>query len=199
MTSKSQPTYSPLPSEPNSRPPTTTVNYVILPNYPSTRHRYLRRILLPFSLLLLLTFSLFILFPSNPDLKLSRIELNHIQINSSHHLSLDLSLSLTLKVRNPDFFSLNYNSLDVSIAYRGKELGFVKSNGGRVKARGSSYVDATLVVDGFEVIHDFFYLIEDFAAGKVPFDTVSNIKGHLGLFFLHVPIQGSDQIGMKIY
>lgn len=92
-------------------------------------------------------------------------------------------------MRNPDLFSLNYDALDVSIAYRGKELGFVNSTGGKVKARGSSYVNATLVVDGFEVLHDLFYLIEDVAAGKVPFDTVSTTKGELGLFFLKIPIQ----------
>lgn len=58
-----------------------------------------------------------------------------------------------------------------------------------MKARGSSYVNATVVVDGFEVLHDFFYLVEDVAAGKVPFDTVSLIRGEIGLFFVKIPIQ----------
>lgn len=192
MTSKPETTiYTPLPSDPNS-PPTTVHTYVLLPFYPHTRHpllRHLRRSILSLSLLLLLSLTIFLLFPSDPQLKLVRLRLNHIKVNSDHHLSLDLSLSLTLKVRNPDFFSVKYDALDVSIAYRGKKLGFVDSDGGRIKARGSSYVNATLLVDGFEVLHDFFYLIEDVAAGKVPFDTVSTIKGEFGLFFLKIPIR----------
>ncbi|XP_021723671.1 uncharacterized protein LOC110691043 isoform X2 [Chenopodium quinoa] len=192
MTSKPEPIlYSSLPSNPNSQP-TTVQNYVVLPIYYPTRHRFLRHLrrnFLSISLLLLLILAVFLLFPSDPELRLVRLKLNHIRVNSDHHLSLDLSLSLTLKVRNPDFFSVNYDALNVSISYRGRELGFVNSHGGRIKARGSSYVDATLLVDGFEVFHDLFYLIEDVAAGKVPFDTVSSIKGRFGLFFIKIPIQ----------
>ncbi|GAY56323.1 hypothetical protein CUMW_170990 [Citrus unshiu] len=35
-----------------------------------------------------------------------------------------------------------------------EELGLVRSPGSRVRARGSSCVDATLELDGLEVIHD---------------------------------------------
>ncbi|XP_010688185.2 uncharacterized protein LOC104902184 [Beta vulgaris subsp. vulgaris] len=173
--------YTPLPPEPT---------YVVLQFYhPPNHHPYLRRTLISISLLLLIFTIVFLLFPSDPHLQLVRVKLNHVRVNSSPHLSLDLSLSLLVKVFNPDLFSLNFDSLAVTIAYRGRELGFVESNGGRVKARGSSYVNATVVVDGFEVLHDFFYLVEDVAAGKVPFDTVSLIRGEIGLFFVKIPIQ----------
>lgn len=58
-----------------------------------------------------------------------------------------------------------------------------------MKARGSSYVNATLMLDGFRVLHDLIYLIEDVAAGSVPFDTVSKVEGQLGLLFFSIPIQ----------
>lgn len=77
----------------------------------------------------------------------------------------------------------------VSVGYRGRELGFVSSDGGRVKARGSSYVNATLDLNGFEVIHDVFYLLEDLAKGVIPFDTVTEVNGSLGFFFFKIPLK----------
>ncbi|KAF7147040.1 hypothetical protein RHSIM_Rhsim03G0243600 [Rhododendron simsii] len=90
---------------------------------------------------------------------------------------------------NRDFFSLRYSSLVVSVGYRGRELGFVTSDGGEIRARGSSYVNATLVLDGLEVVHDVVYLVEDLARGLIPFDTDSVVKGTVGIFFVDVPIK----------
>lgn len=80
----------------------------------------------------------------------------------------------------------------VSVGYRGRELGFVSSQGGKVRARGSSYVNATLDLNGLEVIHDVFYLIEDLARGVIPFDSDSTVKGKLGLLFFKIPIKVSS-------
>lgn len=192
MTPKSEATvYAVLPPEPDE----DTQNYVVLPVYPNSLRRRCRRCLRHFrrGVLVSLSFlalsvSIFLLWPCDPNLQLVRVKLNHIRVHSSP-LSLDLSLCLTLRVRNRDFYSLNYDSLSVSIGYRGKELGFVDSSGGNVKARGSSYVNATLMLDGFRVLHDLIYLIEDVAAGSVPFDTVSKVEGQLGLLFFSIPIQ----------
>lgn len=63
------------------------------------------------------------------------------------------------------------------------------SEGGRIRARRSSYVNATLDLDGREVVHDVFYLIEDLAKGVIPFDTITQVKGELGLFFFRLPIK----------
>lgn len=60
---------------------------------------------------------------------------------------------------------------------------------GRIRARGSSYVDATLDLDGFEIIHDVFYLLEDLARGVIPFDTVTMVEGYLGFFFFNIPLK----------
>lgn len=94
-----------------------------------------------------------------------------------------------LRVQNRDFFSLEYDSLVVSIGYRGEMFGFVKSDGGVMRARGSSYVNATVVLNGIRIISDVFYLIEDLAKGSIPFDTVTEVDGSVGLLFFDVPIK----------
>lgn len=104
-------------------------------------------------------------------------------------VSLDLSFSVSLRVRNKNFFSLNYNFLGVSVGYRGRRLGYVSSGGGRVSARGSSYVNATLDLNGLEVVHDVLYLLADLGKGIIPFDTETEVEGSMGLFFIKIPIK----------
>ncbi|THF98602.1 hypothetical protein TEA_011274 [Camellia sinensis var. sinensis] len=196
--------YAPIPTNPDN----SNQNYVVLPLYPHSHlrrrhnhhhhHRYpsLSRCVGVAAAFLLLSTAAFLLYPSDPHLSLVRIHLNHIQILTSPQLSLDLSLSLTLRVLNRDFFSLDYSSVHVTIGYRGRELGFVTSNGGHVKARGSSYVNATLVLDGFEVLHDVVYLIADLARGTIPFDTDSEVNGTVEIFFIDVPIKVNAKKGL---
>ncbi|XP_058206761.1 uncharacterized protein LOC131320179 isoform X2 [Rhododendron vialii] len=195
MTTKHEDFYAPLP--PN---PPTHQNYVVLPLYPfqTRNNRSLRRCLaLSAAALLLLSAAALLLYPSDPTLTLSRLRLNKIQVLTSPRLSLSVSLSLTLRVFNRDFFSFRYSSLVVSVGYRGRELGFVTSDGGEIRARGSSYVNATLVLDGLEVVHDVVYLVEDLARGLIPFDTDSVVKGTVGIFFVDVPIKA--RVSCEVY
>ncbi|XP_076923842.1 uncharacterized protein LOC143586108 [Bidens hawaiensis] len=103
-------------------------------------------------------------------------------------ISLDIELAVRIKVRNPDVYSLNYESLNVTVEYRGEQLGFVTSDDGSVKAFGTSYVDATLVLNGAEVISESIHLIEDLIKGSVPFTTTSEIRGSLGILLFNLPI-----------
>ncbi|XP_062010614.1 uncharacterized protein LOC133727003 isoform X1 [Rosa rugosa] len=182
--------YAPIPANPDH-----PQHVVVLTHYrgPSPDYHERRRLRLCVSTtvaFVLLSAAAFFLFPSDPALELARIHLNHVGVHSSPKLTLDLSFWLTIRVRNRDFFSLDYDSLVVKIGYRGRELGFVSSAGGRVRARGSSYVNATLVLDGLEVIHDVFYLLEDLARGVIPFDTDTEVDGTVGLFVFKIPIKG---------
>ncbi|KAI4347135.1 hypothetical protein L6164_007978 [Bauhinia variegata] len=186
--------YSPLLSNPYPYPPAQNV-VVVLPSYRRRSSRYERQCLLycgaVFLFLLLLAAAIFFLYPSDPSVRVVRIRLNHIGVKTSPVPVLDLSFSLTVKVRNRNFFALNYDSLVVSVGYRGRELGIVSSEGGRLKARGSSYINATLNVNGFQVIHDVFYLLKDLAKGVIPFDTHTRVKGELGLLFFNIPLKGT--------
>ncbi|KAL9443532.1 hypothetical protein AB3S75_016821 [Citrus x aurantiifolia] len=186
--------YAPLPPE----------NVIVLPVYYQPdlrrwrRRRNLSRCLCTGAAIVsLLAVLVFIFYPSDPYLQLARIHLNHIRVNSSPQPTLDLSFSLVVKVHNRDFFSLNYDSLDVSIGYRGRELGSVRSHGGRVRARGSSYVNASLELNGLEVIHDVIYLIEDLIRGVIPFDTVTMVKGELGVLFFEIPLKA--KVSCEVY
>ncbi|MBA0731829.1 hypothetical protein Gogos_015952, partial [Gossypium gossypioides] len=178
--------YIPLPQNPNNQNVIVSLVYYHRPN--QTNH-YLRRGVIFAGVLLLLSATILFFYPSDPILKLARIRLNHVGVISSPKLTIDLSFSLTISVRNRDFFSLDYEKLVVSVGYRGKELGVVNSEGGRVRARGRSYVNATLDLNGFEVVHDVIYLIEDWAKGVIPFDTTTKVNGVLGLCFLKIPLK----------
>ncbi|KAK6148862.1 hypothetical protein DH2020_016387 [Rehmannia glutinosa] len=112
-------------------------------------------------------------------------------------ISLDVTLDLTVRVFNKDFYSMNYDSLLVAIGYRGKRLGSVTSDGGHIKARGSSYVNATLQLDRVEIMSDVILLIEDLAKGAVTFDTVSEIGGELGVFVFDLPLKSPLSILTK--
>ncbi|KAG6723699.1 hypothetical protein I3842_03G221200 [Carya illinoinensis] len=168
----------------------TTQNVVVLPIYqpPPSRHRS-RHYLVYATATILLFLTIFLLYPSDPTIQLALVRLNSVRVNSSPGLTLDLSFSLTVKVYNRNFFSLDYNSLVVAVGYRGRELGFVSSQGGRVGARSPSYVNATVDLNGFEVIHDVFYLLQDLARGVIPFDTDTEVNGAIGLLFFKIPLK----------
>ncbi|XP_072972847.1 uncharacterized protein [Typha angustifolia] len=146
----------------------------------------------------LLGSAVFFLFPSDPELRVARLSLDRIHIATSPPVSLTVSIGLEIRVRNPDFFSLDYRSLVVSVGYHGRRLGSMTSDGGHVRARGVSYVEADLKLDGIEVIGDVFYLIEDLARGSIPFDTITEVDGKLHLFFVDVPVQGRISCSVNV-
>ncbi|KAL2321257.1 hypothetical protein Fmac_030226 [Flemingia macrophylla] len=197
--------YSPLPYNPNPNPNPNLNPYpqnvvFLLPSYrPRLPRRRRRCILYSAALLLFLLLAAFLLYPSDPEIRLVRIRLNRIGIRTDPRPILDLSFSVTVKVRNRDFFSLSYDALAVSVGYRGRMLAFVSAAdaSGLIRARSSSYVDATLNVDGFEVIYDAFYLLEDIARGVIPFDTDTHVVGNLGLFFFNVPLKAT--VSCEVY
>ncbi|KAL8231197.1 hypothetical protein R6Q57_000975 [Mikania cordata] len=110
-------------------PPSTTYPYDALPSTPQQPQYFV--VLLPFysssgrrkrcrrylysTITVLLAAALYFLWPSGPYL--------------------NVVLAVRIKVRNPDVYSLDYQSLNVSVEYKGEHLGFVTSvanSGGRV-------------------------------------------------------------------
>jgi LEA14-like dessication related protein len=162
-------------------------NYVVLTPYYTSSNRNRCRILFTVSLILLAAI-MYVLWPSDPDVKIVRFKLNRVHIHTFPRVAVDISIFVTVRVRNTGVYSMGYTFLDVGVGYRGKRLGHVRSESGHVRARGSSYVDAVLEFDGVELLADVVYLLEDLARGTVPFDTVTEIKGQLGLFFVQVPL-----------
>ncbi|KAK8923850.1 hypothetical protein KSP39_PZI019757 [Platanthera zijinensis] len=135
--------------------------------------------------------ALFLLWPSHPNLHLDRLSIEHVRVSFHPSVTVSIYLRLRIRIRNPDFFSLDYDFLNVAIGYRGEQLGSILSAGERVRARGVSYVDAELQLDGIEVLHNVFYLIDDLAKGSMTFDTVTGITGVLHFVFFDIPIKAS--------
>ncbi|KAG1342216.1 hypothetical protein COCNU_05G004450 [Cocos nucifera] len=198
---QSDPLLHPPPSYPAQPSPyySDAPAYVLLPAFPGRRLRRPCRCcgsLVSSSTLLTLVFAaallacgLFFLWPSDPEVRIVRLRLDRVHLSTSPAVSLAISMGLEVRVWNKDFFSLDYDSIVVCIGYRGSRLGSVTSEGGHVRARGVSYVDAELHIDGIQVINDAFYLIEDFVRGSIPFDTITKVEGKLHLFFFDIPIQ----------
>ncbi|XP_076889430.1 uncharacterized protein LOC143540181 [Bidens hawaiensis] len=182
--------YTPLPS--TQPPPQPPQYYVVLPFYHSTNHRRLRRLcrsyLYSLIAILLITASVYFLWPSDPYLQVVSLRLDNLKVNTNP-ISVDIVLGVRIKVRNPDVYSLNYDSLNVSVEYRGEHLGFVMADKGSVKAFGVSYVDATLVLDGAEVVSEAVFLVVDLLRGLIPVTASSEIRGGLGVVFFQVPIK----------
>lgn len=170
---------------------------VVLPPYVPYRRRCRRRLreccpsrLIGFTTVFLcLTAATYLLWPSDPKLSMVHLRLDRFSFRTSPLFALDVTLDTTIKIWNSDFYSFDYESLLVTIGYRGKRLGYMTSDGGHIRARGTSYVNGTLRLDGVEMLNDAIPLIEDLAKGAVTFDTVSEIRGKLGLFFFDLPLK----------
>ncbi|KAM0956788.1 hypothetical protein ACFX13_025628 [Malus domestica] len=183
-------------SEPPPPQPCTPLladqNYVVL-SPPSCSHSQRRRTtILATTLILTLlaaTFSAFLLWPSEPSLKIVRLRLNKVQVHTRPRVTIDVSMSVTIKVQNVDVYAMDYEALEVAVGYRGRRLGHATFQQGYVRALGSSYLDAEVEFNEVGVFSDVVLLLEDLAKGTVPFDTVTEVQGRLGFLFFQFPLQ----------
>ncbi|KAL2319420.1 hypothetical protein Fmac_028389 [Flemingia macrophylla] len=74
------------------------------------------------------------------------------------------------------------------MALRGKMLGHISSMKVHVRPWGSSYAEADVEFVGISVLPELVTLLEDLSKGIVPFQTISQARGHLSLFFYHFPM-----------
>ncbi|CAD5168838.1 unnamed protein product [Musa acuminata subsp. malaccensis] len=183
--------------------------YVLLPFYPRRHRRHGRchccgslfsssALLSSAFLLVILCSAAFFLWPSDPQLTVARLRFDDLRVTPPPFATIDVVLSVDLMVRNPDFFSLDYRSIVVSIGYRGRPLGSVTADGGHVRARGVSHVHTKLDLDGILVLNDAIYLIEDLFRGSLPLDTVTEVQGRMRLFFFDVPVQGNISCALNV-
>ncbi|XP_030526163.1 uncharacterized protein LOC115737893 [Rhodamnia argentea] len=176
--------YTPLPPQPHDP------HDVALPLYYPRRRRCTNTcVLLSISSLVLSAALAYVLWPSDPDLKITRLWPTRVRIRTLPVLVVDISMVATIRVRNADAYWMDIGRLDVAVGYRGRMLGRVRSGGGHVTAFGSSYVDAELELDGVEVLAEAAPLIEDLAKGRVPFVTLTEVEGQLGLWFFRFPLK----------
>ncbi|XP_075492067.1 uncharacterized protein LOC142530158 isoform X2 [Primulina tabacum] len=169
----------------------------VLPPCPPAYHRGLLRKSCRFGIIscsvvfIFLVAALVLLWPSKPKLSIVHLSLNGLSFHAVPEISLDVKLNLTVRVRNRDFYSIDYDWVNVTIGYRGQNLGNATSEGGRVEARSSSYVNATLDLDAVKILSNVVLLVEDVAEGEITFDTESKIGGKLRLSFLDLPLKAT--------
>lgn len=175
--------------------------YVILDSAPAPQRRsngrFLTYAVCGALSIVMIAVAAYFLWPSDPRIEVVRIRLNKIDWRTEKssgsflpHLFLDLSMGLTVKVKNRDYLGVYNDYLKVGIAYRGEKIGRVTSvNSAYIPPRGTAYVDATLDIEGFQVLADVIYLLEDIAHGHIPLQTITNFDGYIRLFSLKVPLQ----------
>nr|XP_011466700.1 PREDICTED: uncharacterized protein LOC101294785 isoform X1 [Fragaria vesca subsp. vesca] len=171
--------YNPLPHDQNDN---------VLPSSYSS-HLPQRRTTILLTVLLLLFSSLYLFWPSDPSVKIVRLKLKKVHVHTRPRVTIDVSMAVRIKVRNGDVYSMDYDALEVGVGYRGKRLGQVRFQQGHVRAFGSSYVDAEVEFNGVGVFSDVVLLLEDLAKGTVPFDTVTEVRGKLGVLVFHFPLR----------
>eukprot|EP01018_Ginkgo_biloba_P016647 Gb_10353 [translate_table: standard] len=186
------------PEEPYSYGYPTEPRYVILPPAPHNRRRHCRVIgyvALALVLFLAACALVYLLWPSNPEIQVVRLKLNHIRVKTKKsgsilpHVFVDISLGLTVKVKNKDHFGIGYKHVKVGIVYRGEKIGSVWSQSGYVPPRRTAYVDATLDINGIEVLNDVFHILADIARRQLPLRTVTEIEGRIRVLSVNVPLK----------
>ncbi|KAJ3670209.1 hypothetical protein LUZ60_010533 [Juncus effusus] len=179
--------------------------YILLPSHAVFCLRIRRRRPPPSSCCLVPLLSLFLLvplfvflYPTDPDIKITKLHLTHLRISPPPRASFDLKLTVRTHVKNPNFFGMEYKCLNSSVSYRGKELGQVVAAGGTVRARGDSKLKADVEIDGVRVLDEVVFLIEDLAKGSVPLVTVTEVEGLIGVFFFRIPVKGKISCSLNV-
>lgn len=176
--------------------------YVVLPPAPHLHSRRRSRRLLAYAAALVVSLGLFLgaafyfFWPTQPVIQVIRVNFNTINFQTAPQpgsvvprLFMNISMDMALKVNNKDYFSLEYDSLDVGLGYRGRRIGVVESEGGRLPARHTAYVNSTLELDGVEILHDSVYLLEDLVRKELPLYTVAEFNGSVRVLLVKVPLK----------
>lgn len=176
--------------------PATSPAYVLVPLH-RTRIRRPRcctlsccAVLIPLFVLLAIFGTFSFLWPSDPDIQIVRLNIDRIKASVHPIPYMDIWMHLRLKVRNPNFVSVDYEPAVTSIAYRGRLLEFATSGKTSVDSRGVSYVEATLRFNEIRVMQDVeYYFNDDLEKGIFPLDTTTEIDGTVQILLLSVPVK----------
>lgn len=183
--------------------------YVVLPPAPIDPWKRRRQLLGYGSLIicvaLLVVAAVYFLWPSQVQIQVARFQLNQFGYNIVPQpgsfvplLFLNFSMDMMVQVNNRDFYGVDYDSVNVEIGYRGRSIGSVSSENGRLSARQTTYVNATLDLDGAEVVHDVGYLLKDIEKGEVPLDTVTEFDGRIKVWFFNIGLKKAASCGVVV-
>ncbi|KAL2612983.1 hypothetical protein R1flu_024675 [Riccia fluitans] len=182
-------------------------HYVLVPAAPPPRRRRSRsscegvfsacRVVSAAFILLVLIGGVFLAWPRKPVVDIRKVTLEDIKFHMDDKKSvipsvtLDLSLSLILKITNLNFVGVDYDSVEVNFSYRGDELGKVQSEGGLVPARSVSLVAAVLDLKGLQLLKHVSDLIVDVASNEVPIETTTVFSGTVQILMFRPHIEAN--------
>lgn len=152
--------------------------------------------------LLALAVVAFFVWPRSLEMTVVDLNLGNINFNIVKgvipQVFLTITLDVRLQVRNPNFFGVTYDTVTVSILFNGDEIGEVQSQGDNFLARSTSYVDATLDLNSYQIASDVLLLVAAVDSGAVPLQTVTALDGHINLLWLELPVQGTVSCNLVV-
>lgn len=149
-----------------------------------------------FSLVLLAVAAVaaFFVWPRSLEMTVMDLHLGNIHFNVVKGLIpqvfLTITLDVRLRVRNPNFFGVTYDTVTVSILFEGDEIGDLQSQGDDFQARSTSYVDATLDLNSYQIASNVLLLVAALDNGALPLQTVTVLNGHINVLWFELPLQG---------
>ncbi|XP_061359538.1 uncharacterized protein LOC133303626 [Gastrolobium bilobum] len=141
--------------------------------------------------------SVFLFWPSDPQLKIERLRVRKVKVHPLPPISADVYISVTVRVHNGDVYWMELTEVDVGVKYRGYKLGHVESEGWHVSSWGSSYVDGDLKFSGLPSA-DVAHLLEDLAKGRVYLRTVTEVSAQLGLLVFRLPLTFKTTLSCEV-
>eukprot|EP00249_Psilotum_nudum_P016970 c26083_g1_i3 orf=293-979(-) len=182
--------------------------YAYLPLAPRRQNRWHLSFFLrsAFGLLavVLVGISAFFLWPRQTGIHMTLLRLEGVHVDVKRgdsiipRVFLDITLRLRVRVVNPNYFGVDYKSVTAVIFYNEEKLGYVDSEGGKVPARSTAYVSATLNLTGIELGRNVLSLLEDLAARRVPFSTKAHFRGRIRILFFEVPMEADVSCNLVI-
>ncbi|KAG4399309.1 hypothetical protein JHK82_021946 [Glycine max] len=127
------------------------------------------------------------IWPWYPELKIERMEVKRVKVRPVPPVGADVSISMSVRVRNRDIYWMEMREVDVGMKYRRKKMGHVELKGWQVKGWSSTHVEAEVVFAELPS-SQVPYLLEDVAKGKVYFRTVVELSGQFGILSFRTPL-----------
>ncbi|KAH7298624.1 hypothetical protein KP509_25G051700 [Ceratopteris richardii] len=155
-------------------------------------------------IVVLIAVGAFFVWPRSLNVTVDDVSLGKIHFNVDREGSiipriyLNLTLNLKLEAANPNYFRVTYETLNVSIFYQDDPIGQVESDGGDIRARSKSSMDATLKLTGYEIASNILSLIADIARHAVPLQTITTFDGHIDVFSFKIPLRAHVSCNLLI-
>ncbi|KAK9067755.1 hypothetical protein SSX86_011866 [Deinandra increscens subsp. villosa] len=104
-------------------------------------------------------------------------------------VSVNISLDITISVKNPNRVGVTYRDSSAALRYRGREIGDVPIPGGKIGSGETKRLNLSLTVFADRLLSDVGDVYGDVMSGKFPLSSYTRISGRirvLNMFNIHV-------------